>query len=126
MRDFKQLKVWQKAHLLALDVYRQARAFPADERFGLTAHLLRSATSIPSNIAQGCGRDSELELTRFLSIAAGSASETEYQLLLARDLGYLPEPIHHGLDAQVNEVKRMLNSFVQRLQDDTAGRRPPS
>lgn len=126
MRDFKQLKVWQKAHLLVLDVYRQAPAFPADERFGLTAHLLRSATSIPSNIAEGCGRDSDMELARFHSIAAGSASETEYQLLLARDLGYLPDPTHHALNAQVNEVKRMLNSFVQRLQRDETPRRPPS
>ena len=126
MRDFKQLKVWQKAHLLVLDIYRQTRAFPAEERYSLTAHLLRSATSIPSNIAEGCGRESDTELARFLSIAAGSASETEYQLLLARDLGYLTEPSHHELDAQVNEVKRMLNSFIQRLQDDNAGRRPPS
>jgi four helix bundle protein len=126
VRDFKQLKVWQKAHQLVLDIYRQTRAFPAEERFGLTAHLLRSATSIPSNIAEGCGRDTDMEFARFLSIAAGSASETEYQLLLARDLGYLPDASHHGLDAQVNEVKRMLNSFVQRLQDDNAESRPPS
>jgi four helix bundle protein len=115
VRDFKQLRVWQKAHLLVLDVYRQARTFPGDERFGLTAHLLRSATSIPSNIAEGCGRDTDADLARVLSIAGGSASETEYQLLLARDLGYLTEPSHHQLDTQVNEVKRMLNSFVQRL-----------
>jgi four helix bundle protein len=123
VRDFKQLKVWQKAHLLVLDVYRETRSFPAEERFGLTAHLLRSATSIPSNIAEGCGRDTETELARFLSIAAGSAAETEYQLLLARDFGYLPEPGHQALDAQVNEVKRMLNSFVQRLQGDTVPKR---
>ena len=123
MKDFKQLKVWQKAHLLVLDVYRQTQSFPAEERFGLTAHLLRSATSIPSNIAEGCGRDTDTELARFLSIAAGSASETEYQLLLARDLDYLPETRHQALDAQVNEVKRMLNSFVQRLQHDTAPKR---
>jgi four helix bundle protein len=126
VRDFKQLKVWQKAHLLVLDIYRETRAFPGDQRFGLTAHLLRSATSIPSNIAEGCGRDTDVELARFLSIAAGSASETEYQLLLARDLGYLTEPDHHKLDTHVNEVKRMLNSFIQRLQDDNAAMRPPS
>ena len=115
MRDFKQLKVWQKAHHLVLDIYRHARSFPAEERYALTAHLLRSATSIPSNIAEGCGRDTETELARFLSIAAGSASETEYQLLLAHDLGYLSEPDHRDLDAQVNGVKRMLNAFIQRL-----------
>ena len=115
MRDFKQLKVWQKAHRLVLDVYRHTRDFPKEERYGLTAHLLKSVTSIPSNIAEGCGREGDAEFARFLSIAAGSASETEYQLLLARDPGYLPERQHHSLDSQVNEVKRMLNAFIQRL-----------
>jgi four helix bundle protein len=82
MRDFRELKVWQKAHQVALNVFRHSRSFPAEERFGLTAHLRKSATSVPSNIAEGCGRDTEKELGRFLSIAAGSASELEYQLLL--------------------------------------------
>lgn len=115
MRDFRQLKVWQKAHRLVLDIYRNARSFPPEERYGLTAHLLKSATSVPSNIAEGCGRRTDTELAHFLGIAAGSASETEYQLLLAHDLGYLAEPDHCALDAQVNEVKRMLNAFIQRL-----------
>lgn len=115
MRDFKELKVWHKAHRFVLDVYRQSRGFPSDERFGLTAHLRKSATSVPSNIAEACGRESERELARFLSIAAGSASESEYQLLLARDLDYLQHDQHRRLDEQVNEVKRMLNSFIQKL-----------
>jgi len=115
MRDFKELKVWQKAHRFVLDVYLQSRSFPTDERFGLTAHLRKSATSVPSNIAEGCGRESERDFARFLSIAAGSASESEYQLLLARDLGYLKHDNHRQLDGQVNEVKRMLNSFIQKL-----------
>ena len=111
MRDFKELKVWQKAHRWVIDGYRHSRSFPSDERFGLTAHLRRSATSVPSNIAEGCER----ELARFLSIAAGSASEAEYQLLLAHDLGYLQPEVHRQLDDQVNEVKRMLNSFIRAL-----------
>ena len=115
MRNFKELKVWQKAHQFVLDVYRQTRDFPPEERFGLTAHLRKSATSVPSNIAEGCGREGERELARFLSIAAGSASESEYQLLLARDLGYLQRDAHRQLDEQVNEVKRMLNSFIRTL-----------
>jgi len=115
MGDFKELKVWQKAPRFVIDVYRQSRSFPADERFGLTAHLRKSATSVPSNIAEGCGREGERELARFLSIAAGSASESEYQLLLARDLDYLLPDIHRQLDDQVNEVKRMLNSFIKTL-----------
>jgi four helix bundle protein len=115
LRDFTELKVWQKAHNLVLDIYRHTRDFPAEERFGLTAHLRKTATSIGSNIAEGCGRESELELARFLSIAAGSASEAEYQLCLARDLEYLSHQNHEYLDTQVNEVKKMLNSFIQKL-----------
>jgi len=115
MRDFRELRVWQKAHGLVLDVCRHSNSFPSDERFGLTAHLRKSATSIPSNIAEGCGRKSEKEFARFLSIAAGSTSETEYQLLLARDLGYLEEKPYAHLNQLVNEVKRMLNSLIQKL-----------
>ena len=115
MRDFKELKVWHKAHRFVLDVYRHTRDFPSEERFGLTSQLRKSATSVGSNIAEGCGREGERELARFLSIAAGSTSEAEYQLLLARDLGYLQHEHHRQLDAQANEVKRMLNSFIQKL-----------
>jgi len=112
MRDFKELKVWQKAHRLVLDVYQKSRSFPSDERFGLTAHLRKSATSVPSNIAEGCGRDGERELARFLSIAAGSASESEYQLLLARDLGYLQHDTHRRLEEQVTEVRRICSTLT--------------
>ena len=115
MRDFRKLTVWQKAHELVLDIYRHTVEFPTDERFGLTAHLRKTATSIGSNIAEGCGRDSDREMARFLSMAAGSASETEYQLCLAHDLGYLSHETHEHLEADVNEVKRMLNSFIQKL-----------
>jgi four helix bundle protein len=119
MRDFKELKVWQKAHQLVLAVYRHTTAFPADERFGLTAHLRKTALSIPSNIAEGCGRQTDRDLGRFLSIAAGSANELDYQLLLARDLGFLPEDTHRILSEQVAEVRRMLFRFLQSLEADT-------
>lgn len=115
MRDFRQLKVWDKAHRLTLDVYRATREFPAEERFGLTIQLRRAAVSVPSNIAEGCGRTGDRELAHFMSMAAGSASEVEYQLLLARDLEYFTTEQHQKLDEQVNEVKRMLNSFMQKL-----------
>ena len=115
MREFKELHVWQKAHRFALDVYRHSKGFPADERFGLTAQLRRAAVSVASNIAEGCGRDTERGLARYLTIAAGSVSEAEYPLLLARDLGYLPADDHPRLDAQANEVKKMLNGFLQKL-----------
>ena len=115
MRDFHELKVLQKAHRFVLALYRHSQGFPTEERFGLTIQLRRAAVSVASNIAEGCGRDGERDFARFLSIAAGSASEVEYQLLLALDLGYLPDELHRQLDAQINEVKRMLNSFIQKL-----------
>ncbi len=77
--------------------------------------LRRAAVSVPSNIAEGCGRSAARELAHFMNIAAGSVSEVEYQLILARDLGYVPEGSYNQLNEQVNEVKRMLNSFLQQL-----------
>lgn len=115
MKDFKQLKVWQKAHHVTLEVYRHSKPFPADERFGLTAHLRKTATSVSSNIAEGCGREGDRELARFLTIAAGSTSELEYQLLLARDLGYLPPDTHTRITETVCELRRMIYRFVQSL-----------
>ncbi len=115
MRDFRELKVWEKAHLLTLQIYGNTKKFPSDERFGLTVQLRRAAASVPTNIAEGCGRESERELARFMSIAAGSASEVEYQVLLARDLKYIKDETYRELNQKVNEVKRMLNSFIQKL-----------
>ncbi len=115
MRNFREIKVWQKAHQFALEIYRYTQRFPAEERFGLTSQLRKSATSVPTNIAEGCGRNSEKDFARFLSIAAGSISEAEYQILLAHDLRYIPTDVHHQLDAQANEIKRMLNSFIRTL-----------
>ena len=89
MKDFRQLKVWEKAHLLALAVYPITARFPREKTYGLTAQIRRAASSIPSNIAEGCGRDGDAELARFCIIARGSATELEYQLLLARDLTLL-------------------------------------
>lgn len=115
MRDFKGLKVWEKAHELVLAVHRATKAFPSDERFGLTDQLRRAVSSIPANIAEGCGRDGDRELARFLSIAGGSASEVEYHLLLARDLGYLPQELHQAFDREINEIKKMLRALRERL-----------
>lgn len=121
MRDFKDLKVWHKAHQFTLDVYRHTKSFPPEERFGLTAQLRKAASSVPSNIAEGSGRTGDRELARFLGIAAGSASEAEYQLLLSKDLAYLAPQIHRDLDQQANEIKRMLNAFIKTLTSGTSG-----
>lgn len=90
MKNFRQLKVWQKSHQLTLKVYAVSRAFPKEELFGLTSQIRRSAMSVPSNIAEGCGRTGDVEFRRFLVIAMGSANELDYQLLLGSDLGFIP------------------------------------
>ena len=115
MRDFRELLVWQKAHRLTLDVYRTTKTFPTEERYGLTAQLRRSVASVPTNIAEGCGRDGQRDFTRFLSIAAGSASEVEYHLMLARDLEYPPTQTHDQLHDLVTEVKKMLAALHRKL-----------
>src|SRR3990172_12146726 len=108
MKDFRKLKVWGRAHQLVLAVYQTTMSFPRDETYGLTAQLRRSALSVPSNIAEGCGRDGDAELARFLQISMGSASEVEYQLLLSHDLGYLNRDAHQQLNDGIGEIKRML------------------
>lgn len=115
MKDFRELKVWQKAHRLVLEVYRFSKGYPSDERFGLTNQIRRAAVSISSNISEGCGRDGDAELARFLQIAMGSACEVEYQLLLSRDLGYLDCESHDHLNDSIVEVKRMFAGFLRRL-----------
>jgi four helix bundle protein len=115
MRDFKDLVVWQKAHRFALDVYQATTCFPHEEKYGLTAQLRRSATSIPTNIAEGCGRNGDRELARFLSIAAGSASEAEYLLLLSLELGYLSQAVYSSLFDSVCEIKKMLRALQRKL-----------
>jgi four helix bundle protein len=115
MKGFKELKVWHKAHAVALGVYEVTRRFPREELYGLTSQLRRSAASIGVNIAEGCGRRSDGEICRFLQIARGSASELEYHLLLARDLHLLEEERFHELEHQADEVQRMLTSLIQRI-----------
>ena len=115
MQDFRKLEVWRRAHQLTLAVYAATKNFPRDELFGLTSQLRRGAVSIGSNIAEGCGRESGNELCRYLQIGIGSGSELEYQLLLARDLGYLPEDEHRSLEDEVIEVKRMLAGLIRKV-----------
>jgi four helix bundle protein len=115
VKDFRQLKVWQRAHQLTLEIYRTTASFPRSEGYGLTLQIRRAAVSIPSNLAEGCGRNGDAELARFCSIASGSASELEYQLLLARDLKLIRSDDYEKLAQQTTEIKRMLTLFVQRL-----------
>lgn len=115
MRDFRSLNVWEKSHTLTLNIYQITSQFPKEELYGLTSQIRRSSISIPSNIAEGCGQSSEAQFLRFLNIAFGSASELEYQILLAKDLKFLDNPLFKELLYLVREIKRMLSSLISAI-----------
>ena len=115
MQSFRSLRVWEKAHKLTLDIYTSSKTFPREEMYGLTSQMRRSSASVGMNIAEGCCRQGNVEMGRFLQIAMGSASELEYQLLLAHDLTYLQNPEYERLSARAVEVKRMLSSLMQKV-----------
>jgi len=111
VQDFRELKVWQKAHALTLAVYQATKSFPREELYGWTGQLRRSCASIPANLAEGCGRVGNAELARFCGIGMGSASELGYYLLLARDLKLLKSVEHGELAQRATELKRMLTAL---------------
>ena len=115
MQDFRHLKVWEKAHRMTLDIFQATRKFPRQELYGLSSQIRRACMSIPANISEGCGRRGDRDFARFLQIAMASACETEYYLILARDLGFLEPPLYVKLTSQVTEVKRMLVSLLVKL-----------
>lgn len=108
MQHFSKLRVWQRSHQLVLGIYRATFGFPVDERFGLVSQLRRAAASVPTNIAEGSKRQGSQDYARFLNIAEGSLAETEYLLMLSRDLGHLAEPKSKPFLAEVSEIARML------------------
>jgi four helix bundle protein len=109
------LNVWQKAHLLTLAVYEATARFPKEELYGLTSQTRRACSSIPANIAEGCGKDGDAEFGHFLQIAQSSASELEYHLLLSHDLHFLSDNDYKALTRQVEEVRRMLTTLTNRV-----------
>lgn len=115
MKDFRSLKVWEKAHALTLMIYKATEQFPKQELYSLTNQIQRASVSIPANIAEGCGKDSDAEFKRYLLIAMGSSSELEYLLMLANDLGYLPADNYQSIQTELVETRKMLNAFIQRL-----------
>jgi four helix bundle protein len=115
MQNYKDLKVWEKSHSFTLQVYECTRVFPKEELYSLTNQLRRSASSIPANIAEGCGKNSNLEFAHFLNIALGSANESEYYLILSKDLLYLKEEFFKILFNLINEVKGMLISLINKV-----------
>ena len=117
-RDYRRIIAWQRAHRLTLYIYRASKEFPKDEIYGLTAQLRRAAYSVAANIVEGSGRDSHKDYLRFLNIAYASLKETEYFLLLARDLGYLDEVRHEELTKQVNGTFAPLAGLIRSVDND--------
>jgi four helix bundle protein len=115
MRDFKKYTIWQLSHKFTLDIYNLTKDFPKEEIYGLTSQIRRSSSSIPTNIAEGCGRDSDTEFNRFLTIALGSANETEYLLILSKDLNYITEEKSILLLEEINLIKRKTYQLKQKL-----------
>jgi four helix bundle protein len=109
--DFTKLAVWRKAHELTLGVYRQTSAWPKHELYGLTSQARRAAVSVPANVAEGCGRNSDAELARYARTSMGSASELSYYLILAHDLDYMDSNVRDDFQETVFEVRRMLASL---------------
>jgi four helix bundle protein len=123
MQNPANLQVTAKARALAVETYRCTTAFPREERFGLTAQMRRAAVSTGSNIAEGCGREGDRELAAFLRYALGSTSELEFQIVLARDLGFANAKDLISLAKQATEVKRMLSRLIVALRPPTNPRR---
>ena len=117
MRDFHKLGIWQRSHQLTLDVYKVSQAFPKDELFGLTSQIRRAASSVPTNIAEGCGRASNKDYSHFLQIAIGSASEVEYELLLAHDLEYINDEAFNKLTSETIAIRKMIIKYQSELKD---------
>ena len=115
MRDYKKYKVWELGHEITLSIYKVTAHFPQEEKYGVVSQLRRAAYSIPSNVSEGCGRESDAEFKRYLVISRGSASELEYFLILSKDLKYLEEEIYEELFDKVNMVKRSLNNLINKL-----------
>ncbi|MFK5959422.1 MAG: four helix bundle protein [Lutibacter sp.] len=115
MRNFRKYLVWELGHQITLDVYKLTTSFPKDEQYGLTSQMRRASSSVPANIAEGCGRESEVEFKRFLVIANGSATELEYFLILVKDLNFVSEVDINDLAGKVDQLKRSLNKLISKI-----------
>jgi four helix bundle protein len=114
--------VWEKAHQATLSIYKASATFPKEETYSLTNQLRRAAASIPANIAEGCGKNTQPDLANFLNMSLGSANETEYFLILSKDLSYLTEDQFLNLSSSINEVKAMLISLISKVRTKPAPR----
>ena len=115
MRDFKKYDIWELSHVFTLKIYELTNSFPKEEIYGIISQIRRASSSIPTNISEGCGRDSDTEFNRFLTIALGSASEVEYLLILCKNLKYLNEETYRILHEDINVIKRKIYKLKQKL-----------
>ena len=118
MKNFRELLVWERAHAFVLSIYKVTKTFPREELYHLTNQLRRAATSMPTNLAEGCGRFTQKDFANFIQNALGSAQEVEYLTLLSLELGYLPVAEHKVLDLKINEIKAMLISLLAKIRKD--------
>jgi four helix bundle protein len=115
MQNFRNLKIWEASHQLVKEIYHCTQIFPKEETYGLSNQIRRACVSIPSNIAEGCGRGTDKDFARFVQIALGSASELEYQIFLAFELGYLSKTNYTKLTKDIHSIKKMLSSLRRKL-----------
>ncbi len=115
MRDFRKYEVWQLSHSLVLEVYNISKTFPKEEQFNITSQLRRACASIPTNISEGCGRNSDREFNHFLNIALGSSSETEYLMILSKDLNLISLETSIQLLEKINHIKSKIFKLKEKL-----------
>ncbi|NQU52513.1 MAG: four helix bundle protein [Bacteroidetes bacterium] len=115
MNNFRELNVWQKAMNLVTQIYKSTKYFPKEEQFGLTNQIRRCAVSIPSNIAEGAGRDSSKDFNRFLSIALGSSFELETQLIISKELEYISIESSNSIENELIEIQKMIRGLQKSL-----------
>lgn len=116
MVDYKNYKVWQRSHKLVLNIYSMTKTYPKSEQFGLVSQMNRAAVSVPTNIAEGCGIETQKELIRFLYISSGSAHELDYLLLVSKELGFIKEGKANGLIKEIDKIKKMLAALIGTIQ----------
>ena len=115
MNNYKELKVWQKSMDLVENIYRLSASLPENEKYGLMSQIQRSAVSIPSNISEGAGRNSNKEFKNFLSFAYGSSNELNTQLIISRRIGYLQNQELDLAFKQIEEIQKMLFSLINKF-----------
>jgi four helix bundle protein len=115
MKDYKKLVVWEKSHKIVLELYKLTKSFPVEERFNLVNQFRRSGISIPTNIAEGCGKFTQSDFVSYLQIALGSTQETEYLCFLSYELNYIDKTSYEKIDREIGEVKAMLISLIKKI-----------